>query len=81
MTYNSLCGKIGHMLRVKSLGLNIKKYREAKKISQEVLAEKLNLSKEYICRVEKGQKYMSLRKLFELADVLEIGFNQLADFQ
>lgn len=69
------------MLRVKSLGLNIKKYREAKKISQEVLAEKLNLSKEYICRVEKGQKYMSLRKLFELADVLEIGFNQLADFQ
>ncbi len=81
MTYNSLCGKIGHMSRVKSLGLNIKKYREAKKISQEVLAEKLNLSKEYICRVEKGQKYMSLRKLFELADVLEIGFNQLADFQ
>ena len=69
------------MSRVKSLGLNIKKYREAKKISQEVLAEKLNLSKEYICRVEKGQKYMSLRKLFELADVLEIGFNQLADFQ
>lgn len=69
------------MPRVKSLGLNIKKYREAKKISQEVLAEKLNLSKEYICRVEKGQKYMSLRKLFELADVLEIGFNQLADFQ
>lgn len=81
MTYNSSCGKIGHMSRVKSLGLNIKKYREAKKISQEVLAEKLNLSKEYICRVEKGQKYMSLRKLFELADVLEIGFNQLADFQ
>lgn len=81
MTYNLLCGKIGHMSRVKSLGLNIKKYREAKKISQEVLAEKLNLSKEYICRVEKGQKYMSLRKLFELADVLEIGFNQLADFQ
>lgn len=69
------------MSRVKNLGLNIKKYREAKKISQEVLAEKLNLSKEYICRVEKGQKYMSLRKLFELADVLEIGFNQLADFQ
>ncbi len=69
------------MSRVKKLGLNIKKYREAKKISQEILAEKLDLSKEYICRVERGQKYMSLRKLFELADVLEIGFNQLADFQ
>ena len=33
------------MLRVKKLGLNIKKYREAKKISQEVLAEKLDLTK------------------------------------
>ena len=81
MTYNLSCGKIGHMPRVKKLGLNIKKYREAKKISQEVLAEKLDLTKEYICRVERGQKYMSLRKLFELADVLEIGFNQLMDFQ
>ena len=50
-------------------------------LTQEVLADKLKLSKEYICRVERGQKYMSLRKLFELADVLEIGFNQLADFQ
>ncbi len=81
MTYNLSCGNIGHMPRVKKLGLNIKKYREAKKISQEVLAEKLDLTKEYICRVERGQKYMSLRKLFELADVLEIGFNQLMDFQ
>ena len=69
------------MSRIKKLGQNIKKYREAKMLTQEVLADKLKLSKEYICRVEKGQKYMSLRKLFELADVLEIEFYKLADFE
>ncbi len=69
------------MSRIKKLGQNIKKYREAKMLTQEVLAEKLDFSKEYICRVEKGQKYMSLRKLFELADVLEIEFYKLADFE
>ncbi len=80
MTYITLCGKIGHMSRMQKLGLNIKKYREAQKLSQEALAEKLNLSKEYICRVERGQKYMSLRKLFELADILEVEFYKLTDF-
>ena len=72
--------EIGHMSRMQKLGLNIKKYREAHKLSQEALAEKLNLSKEYICRVERGQKYMSLRKLFELADILEVEFYKLTDF-
>ncbi len=69
------------MSRKKILGNNIKKYREAKNLSQEALAEKLDLSKEYICRVERGQKYMSLRKLFELADVLDVEFRCIADFE
>lgn len=81
MTCLTLCGKIGHMSRAKLLGINIKKFREAKKLSQEALAEKLDLSKEYICRVERGQKCMSLRKLFELTDVLGVEFRQLADFE
>ena len=68
------------MSRAKFLGQNIRKFREAKNFSQEALAEKLDLSKEYICRVERGQKHMSLKKLFELADVLEVEFRNLADF-
>lgn len=69
------------MSRLILLGLNIKKYREAKQYTQVMLADKLNLSCEYICRVEKGQKYMSLRKLFELADILEVDFCELVNFQ
>lgn len=68
------------MSRLEELGKNIKKYRETKGLTQAALAEKLDLSYEYICRVERGQKYMSLRKLFELADILEVDFCKLTNF-
>ena len=69
------------MSRLKILGHNIKKAREQKKMSQALLAEKMELSTEYICRVERGQKHMSLRKLFELADILDVEFCQLTNFK
>ena len=68
------------MSRLLFLGQNIKKYRNKKQISQADLAERLDLSTEYICRVERGQKYLSLRKLFELADILEVKISTLIDF-
>ena len=68
------------MSRLLLLGQNIKKYRNKKQISQAYLAERLDLSTEYICRVERGQKYLSLRKLFELADILEVKISTLIDF-
>lgn len=65
------------MSRLKILGENIKKYRQKKGLTQANLAVSLDLSYEYICRVERGQKYMSLRKLFELADVLSVNIRDL----
>ena len=81
MTCLQYYGKIVHMSRLEFLGKNIKQAREAREWSQALLAEKLDLSTEYICRVERGQKYMSLRKLFELADLLEIDFCELTNFR
>lgn len=49
-------------------------------LSQETLAEKLGLSREYIARVENGQKFLSLRKIFELSDILNIKLKNLFDF-
>lgn len=68
------------MTRLKNLGQNIKKYRTAKNLSQNVLAEKLGLSREYISRVENGQRYISLKKLFLIADILEVKFSDLINF-
>ena len=69
------------MSRLKKLGENIKKYRELKGLKQIDLAVSLGFSGEYICRVERGQKFMSLRKLFKLADVLEVKISDLMDFE
>lgn len=68
------------MSRLEILGKNIKKYREARKLSQEILAEKVDLSREYITRVENGQKFMSLRKVFLIADALDVKIKDLFDF-
>ncbi len=69
------------MSRLQKLGLNIAKYRKKKNISQEKLAEIVDLSREYITRVERGQKNISLKKLFAICDALEVDFCKLADFK
>ncbi len=68
------------MSRLQLLGNNIKKYRKAKGYRQIDLANDLDLSEDYICRVENGLKFLSLRKLFELADILEVKMTDLIDF-
>ena len=69
------------MSRLKELGINIARYRQAKGLSQEKLAELVDLSREYVTRVENGQKNISLKKLFAIADALEIDFCLLTNFK
>ncbi len=68
------------MSRLKLLGQNIKKYRELKGYSQNLLAEKVDLSREYVADVERGHKRISLKKLFAIADALNIKCSELVDF-
>ena len=69
------------MSRLKELGKNIARYRQAKGLSQEKLAELVDLSREYVTRVENGQKNISLKKLFAIADALEFDFCLLTNFK
>lgn len=69
------------MSRLKLLGENIAKFRHKKQISQEKLAEIVDLSREYITRVERGQKNISLKKLFAIADALDVDFCNLTNFK
>lgn len=69
------------MSRLEQLGKNIAEYRNKKKLSQEKLAELVDLSREYITRVERGQKNISLKKLFAIADALEVDFCLLTNFK
>lgn len=69
------------MSRLETLGKNIAKYRQQKKLSQEKLAEMVDLSREYITRVERGQKNISLKKLFAITDALDVDFCMLTNFK
>jgi transcriptional regulator with XRE-family HTH domain len=68
------------MTRLNFLGQNIKKYREAKGLSQNQLAECVELSREHIGSVETGKDFLSLRKLFEIADILETPVKNFMNF-
>ncbi len=69
------------MSRLQILGSNIAKFRKEKGLSQEKLAEMVDLSREYITRVERGQKNISLKKLFAICDALQTDFCNLTNFK
>ena len=67
--------------KIIELGKNIKKYRIAKSWTQKEFAEKLNCSRDYICKIENGKQIPSLRNFFRIADILEVKEKDLLIFQ
>ncbi len=65
---------------LKKFGLNIKFERMKKEYSQEKLAEKLGVHRNYISKIETGEINMSLAKILELANTLEIDIKILLEF-
>ena len=68
------------MSRAKLLGKNIKYYREKAGLTQNELAELVDLSREYIADIERGLKNISLRKLYLIADTLKTKCSNLINF-
>lgn len=58
-------------------GKIIKLYRENKEISQEYLAEQLNISAKFLSRIENGRTGTSYETLLKLIDFLDIPPNIL----
>ena len=54
------------------LGKNIKFYRYKNRLTQEKLAEILDVSPNYIGRIERGQHNPSLEKIAKIANVLNV---------
>ncbi|MFA6989041.1 MAG: helix-turn-helix transcriptional regulator [Candidatus Gastranaerophilaceae bacterium] len=51
---------------------NIKRFREEKEYSQEILSEKVNCSREFINRVENRKENVSLKMLLKIAYTLDM---------
>ena len=65
----------------KQLGLNIAYYRKAKGLSQIQLAEKINISRTHMSRIETADCAVSLDVIFNICNALEIKPNKLFDFR
>ena len=66
---------------LKKFGKNLKIERIKQDLTQEKLAEKMNVSQNYIASIECGNANMSLAKIMELSMVLNINIAKLLDFE
>jgi len=62
-------------------GDNLKTLRKNKKMSQKVLATKVNVSESMICRYEKGEIYPPFEVLRSLSGILNVSLDELCGTQ
>ena len=62
------------------LGLNIKKCRMEKHLSQEKLSELLDANPKFVGHIERVERYISLKKLIQVSKILEVSLEQLFKF-
>lgn len=65
---------------LKKFGKNVKIERIKKDLTQEKLAEKMNVSQNYIASIERGKANMSLAKILELSKNLGVKIEKLLVF-
>ena len=66
---------------LKKFGKNVKIERIKKDLTQEKLAEIMNVSQNYIASIECGKANMSLAKVMELANSLNVKIEKLINFE
>ena len=62
------------------LGQKIQKLREQRKLSQETLAEKLDISRTYIAYIETGSRTPSLKVLHNISNIFDVKMEDLFKF-
>ena len=60
------------MMKLDTIGKNIRKFREAKKLRQEDLAEKAELTTNYIGMIERGEKIPALDTFIKILNSLGV---------
>jgi transcriptional regulator with XRE-family HTH domain len=60
-----------------AFGLNLRKLREAKDLTQEALAEKADLDPTYISGIERGVRNPSLLSIVRVAKALRVAVSEL----
>ena len=65
----------------KHIGLKIKFYRNLRDLTQEVLAEKIDCSVNYLSLIENGRKNISLKMIYRISTALDISASKIFDVE
>lgn len=66
--------------KILQLGRKIFKFRKEKGLSQNQLAEKLEISREHLAKIETAKRCVSLGLLIDIAEQLDIPVKNFFDF-
>ncbi|MBO6087793.1 helix-turn-helix transcriptional regulator [bacterium] len=69
------------MITQEQLGAKIKQIRKSKKITQEKLAETINVDFGYISKLEVGQNFPSIQTLNKIADTLNVDISEFFTYK
>ena len=64
----------------KDLGINIRKIRQQKKMTQEDLSLESTVSRSHIAMIEAGKRDITISALFEISRALNSNMQQIFDF-
>lgn len=65
---------------MKEITENIKKFRELKNYTREVMADKLEMSVSGYSKLERGDVELTVNKLFKIAEILDVNVSQILNF-
>ena len=60
---------------------NIKKYRLLNRMTQEKLAEQLDLDTQYYAQLERGERNFTIEKLIRLCSIFQIGIEDIVEIE
>lgn len=61
----------------RKIGNNIKKYRLYAGLTQEQLSEKINANQKFIGHVERVERYIGLKKIIKISEILIIKISEI----
>jgi len=70
-------GKDAFNNRIRTVAVNIRKIRETRNYTQEYLAVKLGISQNAYSKIELGYTKITLERLYQIANILEIDLVEL----
>lgn len=64
---------------IRTIAENVKKYRLLNHMTQEELAEKLDMDTQYYAQIERGERRFTLEKIIKVCRVLNVNIQDIVD--